>query len=153
MMCKRPDGTSCIDDKWKNLIVILVGIWVWTSLYLVLWQSNKPKNTINGFARRIFHCHECYRAMEDSRYPNREAMMKVVLIILMCFMLTSCAGIRKFSIEMSEEDIKNAETSRIVAKNLLSTWPINSGFIRAALGPAGLSKLTCRCRIGHGRVR
>ena len=67
--------------------------------------------------------------------------MKVVLIILMCFMITACAGIRKFTVEMSEEDMKNTETSRIVAKNLLSTWPINSGFIRAALGPAGLSKL------------
>jgi hypothetical protein len=41
---------------------------------------------------------------------------------------------QKSIISLSKTDIKNAETSRILAKNLLSTWKINSGFIRGALG-------------------
>jgi len=54
MMCKRPDGTSCIDDKWKNLIVILVGIGFGL---LSIWYFDNPaslKNTINGLLDGFF---------------------------------------------------------------------------------------------------
>ncbi len=45
-----------------------------------------------------------------------------------------CASIRGDIVVLSREDLKNAATSRVVAKNLLKTWKLNSGFIRGALG-------------------
>lgn len=45
-----------------------------------------------------------------------------------------CTSLQKSAIKVSEIDLKNAETSREVAKNLLSTWKLNSGFIRGSLG-------------------
>lgn len=60
-------------------------------------------------------------------------MKKVLIITVLAFSL-SCTSIRGNLVSLSEQDIKNAETSRVVAKNLLSTWKLNSGFIRGALG-------------------
>ncbi len=45
-----------------------------------------------------------------------------------------CSNIQKGLVSLSEQDLKNAETTRTVAKNLLSTWMLNSGFIKGALG-------------------
>ena len=54
----------------------------------------------------------------------------LLLVIIFAFVaLMGCTSIRQFSIQASEEDLKNAETTRIVAKNLLSTWNINYGMI------------------------
>lgn len=53
-----------------------------------------------------------------------------VVMILALVVLIGCATMQV----ISEQDLKNAETSKIVAKNLLSTWKLNSGFIRGALG-------------------
>ena len=60
--------------------------------------------------------------------------MKKVLIITLCFFSLSCTSLQKSAIKVSEIDLKNAEASRIAAKNLLSTWKLNSGFIRGTLG-------------------
>jgi hypothetical protein len=61
--------------------------------------------------------------------------MKRFSIILVLFaFLMGCAGMREGVVRVSEEDIINAQISREVALNLLQTWPINSGFIRGALG-------------------
>ncbi len=54
--------------------------------------------------------------------------------LLMVMFLASCASIRGDIVAFSKEDLKNATTSRTVAKNLLKTWKLNSGFIRGALG-------------------
>jgi len=37
-------------------------------------------------------------------------------------------------LDISEEEIKNAETARQLAVNYLGIWPIQSGLIRGALG-------------------
>ena len=58
----------------------------------------------------------------------------LLIIIFTLVVLMGCTSIRQFSIKASEEDMKNAETTRIVAKNLLSTWKLNSGFIKGAIG-------------------
>lgn len=62
-------------------------------------------------------------------------MKKFFYLILTC-LLISCTSLQKSAIKVSEIDLKNAETSREVAKNLLSTWKLNSGFIRGSLGDA-----------------
>jgi len=53
-----------------------------------------------------------------------------IITTLSIFLFFGCATIQV----ISEQDLKNAETSKIIAKNLLSTWKLNSGFIRGALG-------------------
>jgi hypothetical protein len=44
MLCKRDDGTSCVSDKWKNLIVILVGLGLGL---LSIWYLAKPASVVN----------------------------------------------------------------------------------------------------------
>jgi hypothetical protein len=60
--------------------------------------------------------------------------MKKIIILILAFGLIGCGTIRGSLISISEEDLKNAETTRVVAQNLLKTWKINSGFIRGSLG-------------------
>ena len=43
--------------------------------------------------------------------------------------------IRKNIVDLSKQDMENADTTREVARNLLSTWQLNSSFFRAAMGP------------------
>jgi len=45
-----------------------------------------------------------------------------------------CGSIRKTGIQFSEEELKNADACRTIATNYLEIWPIQSGFIRGALG-------------------
>lgn len=65
-------------------------------------------------------------------------MKKKALIALAAMLailaLGGCTGTRQSIVEITEEDLKNAEASRQVAINMLKVWPINSGFIRGALG-------------------
>ena len=59
----------------------------------------------------------------------------MALGLVLCLLLGSgCAFFRRSALRLSEEDLKNAEVSRTIAKNCLKTWPLNSGFIRKALG-------------------
>lgn len=44
MMCKKEDGSSCLTDKWKNLIVIMGGIGFGL---LSIWYLGKPANVVN----------------------------------------------------------------------------------------------------------
>jgi hypothetical protein len=44
MLCKNEDGTTCIGDKWKNLIVILAGLGLGL---LSIWFLGKPANVVN----------------------------------------------------------------------------------------------------------
>jgi hypothetical protein len=60
--------------------------------------------------------------------------MKIFIISFLALALIGCGAIRESLITISEEDLKNAETTRVVATNLLKTWQINSGFIRGSLG-------------------
>ncbi len=60
--------------------------------------------------------------------------MKKIFILILVFVLMGCTSLQKSAIKISEVDLKNAEASRIAGKNLLSTWKLNSGFIRGTLG-------------------
>ncbi len=60
--------------------------------------------------------------------------MKKYLIFILIPFLIGCTSLQKSAIKISEVDLKNAEASRIAGKNLLSTWKLNSGFIRGTLG-------------------
>lgn len=62
----------------------------------------------------------------------------MIMILVLCAMLalaTSCASLRGIAVNISEEEIANTETAREVARNYLSIWPLQSGFVRGALGP------------------
>jgi uncharacterized protein YceK len=59
----------------------------------------------------------------------------IVVLVAIVLVISGCAGMQKMTLDISKQDLKNAETSRQIGKNFLSTWPLNSGFIRGALGP------------------
>lgn len=61
-------------------------------------------------------------------------MKKQIVTLLLCLLVAGCAGLRQSAIDISEEEVKNAEAARIVAVNYLAIWPIQSGIIREALG-------------------
>ena len=60
--------------------------------------------------------------------------MKKYLVFILIPFLFSCASIRTGLVGLSQEDLKNAEATRVISKNLLLTWGLNSGFLRGALG-------------------
>ena len=60
---------------------------------------------------------------------------KSLAIVFVGLMLAGCGAMRVGLVEMSKEDVKNAEAVREAATNFLSTWDLNSGFIRGSLGP------------------
>ncbi len=60
--------------------------------------------------------------------------MKKYLIFILIPFLIGCTSLQKSAIKISEVDLKNAEASRTMAKNFISTWKLNSGFIRGTLG-------------------
>jgi len=64
-------------------------------------------------------------------------MIKILIVAISIFaiVLTSgCSAIRKEIVNVGQWDVKNAESTRKLAKDFLSTWSLNSGFIRASLG-------------------
>lgn len=61
-------------------------------------------------------------------------MKRIAITLILVCLLTGCGPLRKSVIELSETDIKNAEALKAAARNHLSAWPVNSGFIHAALG-------------------
>ncbi|MFX0198377.1 MAG: hypothetical protein ACFFCW_19840 [Candidatus Hodarchaeota archaeon] len=70
-------------------------------------------------------------------------MRKLVCICLMGLLLmaSGCASLRSSMGKLGELDLANAEVTRQLATDWLTTWRLNSGFIRGALGSAGLEKL------------
>ena len=62
-------------------------------------------------------------------------MKRTMTILLLTALVSSgCATVRKTAIDLSTENVKNAETIKTVSTNCLSVWPIQSGFIKGALG-------------------
>lgn len=61
-------------------------------------------------------------------------MRRIVITLMVVCLLTGCSPIRQMAIDVSTENVKNAETMREVSLNCLSVWPIQSGFIKGALG-------------------
>jgi len=57
-----------------------------------------------------------------------------MLILLFLFFPLGCSAIRGNIQSVVAEDVKNYETSVQIAKDLLKTWRLNSGFIRGSLG-------------------
>jgi len=66
----------------------------------------------------------------------------MVIILIMVFALSGCTmkAFRIKTVELSESDMENAETTRTVAKNLLTSWPTWSGLVSCGLGTS-LKKL------------
>ena len=54
MLCKREDGTSCMSDKWKNLVVIVIGLGLGL---LSIWYAGKVATVqavVNGLLDGFF---------------------------------------------------------------------------------------------------
>lgn len=56
------------------------------------------------------------------------------LFTVLILLAAGCSPMRQAAVDISIEDVKNAETAREVSLNFLSVWPIQSGFIKGALG-------------------
>ena len=69
-------------------------------------------------------------------------MKKLFGIIIIMFFLMGCAGMRQTALQLSQEDLKNAETVRKLSKNLLEVWGLKSGFIREWLGDQATQEIT-----------
>jgi len=67
--------------------------------------------------------------------------IKWILICIILVSLIGCVGMRKDIISIVNEDVANAEMSKEAAAKLLKTWPVNSGFVRGALGPGRMGEL------------
>jgi len=61
--------------------------------------------------------------------------MKKISIFMMILFLTACGHLRDFTVDVSEEEVKNFESAQVVAENYHKIWLMQSGFIRSALGP------------------
>lgn len=57
-----------------------------------------------------------------------------IILTLVISLTPGCSYIRRGVVGLGQWDIKNAEASKQLARDFLSTWPLNSGFIRASLG-------------------
>ena len=62
-------------------------------------------------------------------------MKRIIVCLVACLLLIGCGTLRQFTIDVSEEEVKNYEAAQVVAENYHKIWPMQSGFIRAALGP------------------
>ena len=61
--------------------------------------------------------------------------MRYCICLVACLLVVGCAGLRDFTLEVSEEEYKNYQTAQQVARNYHAIWLMQSGFIRSALGP------------------
>lgn len=61
-------------------------------------------------------------------------MKTVIALFCTIILICGCTMMRETAIDISEEELLNAEMAREVASNYLSMWSIQSGFIRGALG-------------------
>lgn len=62
-------------------------------------------------------------------------MKKVIIVcVLLMVLCVGCATLRQGALDISKEEMKNAETTRVVAKNYLSITAIQVGMIKGALG-------------------
>jgi len=60
--------------------------------------------------------------------------LTILIVAVLSVTLAGCQIGRQIAIDVSVEEVQNAEMCREVAKNYLKIWPIQSGFIRGALG-------------------
>ena len=58
----------------------------------------------------------------------------VIPTLVALLLVAGCPSLRQAAIDISTENVKNAETIKTVSMNCLSVWPIQSGFIKGALG-------------------
>jgi len=72
---------------------------------------------------------------------NKKSIVFFLFLLVITISFSSgCSYIRKGMVGLGQWDVKNAEATKKMAKDFLSTWPLNSGFIRASLGE-GIDKL------------
>ena len=67
---------------------------------------------------------------------NRKSTIVLFFLFLFFTLIFNpgCSTIRRGIVGLGQWDVKNAEATKQMAKDFLSTWPLNSGFIRASLG-------------------
>ncbi len=63
----------------------------------------------------------------------KRILIIALIAIILPILLVGCSGMNAFVGDMGQIDLRNAEASRKLARELLSTWRLNSGFIRGVL--------------------
>lgn len=61
-------------------------------------------------------------------------ILQLIIVVMLSVTLMGCQFARQSAIDISAEEVKNLETCREIAVNYLEIWPMQSGFIRGALG-------------------
>lgn len=70
--------------------------------------------------------------------------MRIIGVLLLCGLLLGCATWQKTVTKFAADDQMNAQTTRIAAREIGSTWSLNSGALTVALDKfQGL--LPCKC--------
>lgn len=63
-----------------------------------------------------------------------KAAVLFLLVGTFAFSMSGCASMQTQVIDISQQGVVNAEASRVVAKNILSAWALNSGFLEESIG-------------------
>lgn len=61
-------------------------------------------------------------------------MLRLCICLVCILYLCGCPAIRQTAIDVSEEEFLNMIAARTIALNYLEIWPMQSGFLRGALG-------------------
>lgn len=56
------------------------------------------------------------------------------IVLMLAIFISGCSGLRSTALELSVENIENAEAVREISSNCISVWPVQSGFIKGVLG-------------------
>ena len=75
-----------------------------------------------------------YDAIADKIFDVRRTKMLPKILISIVLLCAGCSPIGQVAIDISVENVKNAEAMREASVNCLSVWQIQSGFIKGALG-------------------
>jgi hypothetical protein len=138
MICKREDGTSCLADKWKNLVVIGAGLGLGLLSILYTGSVLTVKTVTEGLLSGFFCSMSAVGlwktlGIQITDRKGGESMKALIIGILMVGLL-GCSTIHEWTKTAGELDIKNAEATKQLARDMLKTWSLNSGIIRGALG-------------------
>lgn len=60
-------------------------------------------------------------------------MSKRMILLISIVVFAGCSPARQITIDVSAENIKNAETLLEVSRKCVTAWPVESGFIEGAL--------------------
>lgn len=132
---------EAIPNRFKPLIAIILGIGL--GIVAMFYNGIPPvfKNIVDyvlyGFMAgcSAVGLWEGLSAVRNGSIKPIKSILILMTIGTLTISVASCSSIQSGAIKAGQIDLKNATATRQLAKDLLSTWKLNSGFIRGALGP------------------